>query len=149
MYREELLNWINQGSVDYGREVVQAGRWPIQISWTSLTRGQQTRGVRLFSRLKVAFAGHGRVSLMIQGFNGGLDIVAVAQQGEIFGNATTYMGNGFELLRQLRKEFARRSKSETLGLRTASMQKTCCAHAVYGAPVADTIGRLKVQWLGI
>ena len=56
LYLEELVSWINQGSVDYGREVAQAARWPTQVNWTSLTRSQQTRGVRLFSLLKVAFA---------------------------------------------------------------------------------------------
>ena len=81
---------------------------------------------------------------MIQGFSEGLDIVAVAQQGDIFGNATTYMGNGFELLRQLCKEFSLRSKSEALGLRASLMQKTFHANAAYGAPVADTVRQIEV-----
>ena len=52
-------------------------------------------------------------SLFIQGFSEGLDIVAVAMQGDFFGNSMSYMGNGYELLRQLVKEFSLRSRSES------------------------------------
>ena len=143
-YLQELVSWANQGSVDYGREIAQAARWHTQIDWTTLTRSQQTRGVRLFSVLKAAFNGHGRISLLIQGFSEGLDIVAVAQQGDLFGNATTYMGNGFELLRQLCREFSLRNKSEAVSLRASLMQKSFHANAAYGAPVADTVRQIEV-----
>ena len=103
-YLQELVSWSNQGSVDFGREIAQAARWQTQITWGSLTN----RAVRLFSLLKAAFNGHGRISLLIQGFSEGLDIVAVAMQGDFFGNSMTYMGNGYELLRQLVKEFSLR-----------------------------------------
>ena len=77
----------------------------------------------MFNVLKAAFAEHGRIQLLIQGFSEGVDIVAVEQQGDVFGNSTTYMGSGFELLRQLCKEFSLRNKSEAIGLRAALMQK--------------------------
>ena len=35
----------------------------------------------------------------------GLDIVAVAMQGDFFGNSISYVGNGYELLRQLQRIF--------------------------------------------
>ena len=68
-YLQELVRLANQGSVDYGREIAQAASWATQIDWTTLTRNQQTRGVRLFSVLKAAFPGHGRIQLLIQGFS--------------------------------------------------------------------------------
>ena len=104
-YLQELVSWANQGSVEFGREIAQCARWTTQIAYNTLTKSQQSRAVRLFSLLKAAFNGHGRISLLIQGFSEGLDIVAVAMQGDFFGNSMSYMGNGYELLRQLVKEF--------------------------------------------
>ena len=143
-YLQELVSWSNQGSVDFGREIAQAARWQTQITWGSLTKGQQSRAVRLFSLLKAAFNGHGRISLLIQGFSEGLDIVAVAMQGDFGGNSMTYMGNGYELLRQLVKEFSLRSRSEAVGLRASLMSKVFHANAAYGAPVADTVRQIEV-----
>ena len=96
------------------------------------------------SLLKAAFNGHGRISLLIQGFSEGLDIVAVAMQGDFFGNSMSYMGNGYELLRQLVKEFSLRSRSEAVSLRASLMSKVFQANAAYGAPVADTIRQIEV-----
>ena len=94
--------------------------------------------------LKAAFNGHGRISLLIQGFSEGLDIVAVAMQGDFFGNSMTYMGNGYELLRQLVKEFSLGSRSEAVSLRASLMSKVIHANAAYGAPVADTVRQIEV-----
>ena len=130
--------------MEFGREIAQSARWATQIAWGSLSRQQQSRGVRLFSRvLKSAFQTHGRIVLLFQGFSEGLDIVTVALQGDILGNATTYMGNGFELLRQLVKEFSVRSKSEAVGFRASLMQKTFHSGSASGAPVADTVRQIK------
>ena len=74
----------------------------------------------------------------------GLDIVAVAMQGDFFGNSMSYMGNGYELLRQLVKEFSLRSRSEAVSLRASLMSKVFQANAAYGAPVADTIRQIEV-----
>ncbi|CAE7624330.1 unnamed protein product [Symbiodinium sp. CCMP2592] len=84
-YIHELVAWANQASVEFGKEIAQAARWPTQIAWNTLSKSQQARGVRLFSVLKAAFADHGRITLMIQSFGEGLDIVAVAMQGDVFG----------------------------------------------------------------
>ena len=73
-YVHELVAWANQASVEFGKEIAQAARWPTQIAWNTLSRSQQTRGVRLDSVLKAAFADHGRITLMIQSFGEGLDI---------------------------------------------------------------------------
>ena len=105
------MTWANQGSMEFGREIAQSARWATQRAWGSLSKQQHSRAVRLFSVLKSAFQTHGRIALLIQGFSEGLGIVAVALHGDVLGNATTYMGNGFELLRQLVKEFSLRSKS--------------------------------------
>ena len=93
--------------------------------------------------LKAAFNGHGRISLLIQGFSEGLDIVAVAMQGDFFGSMA-YMGNGYELLRQLVKEFSLKSRSEAVSLRASLMSKVFHANAAYGAPVADTVRQIEV-----
>ena len=76
------------------------------------------------------------ISLLIQGFSEGLDIVAVAMQGDFFGNSMSYMGNGYELLRQLVKEFE--------AVRGFSDVEVFQANAAYGAPVADTIRQIEV-----
>ena len=63
---------------------------------------QQNRAVRLQALLSAAFAEHGRITLMVQGFQEGLDISPEfdSRASEPYGNR-----NGFELLRQLTKEF--------------------------------------------
>ena len=119
-YLQELVSWANQGSVEFGREIAQCARWTTQIAYNTLTKSQQSRAVKLFSLLKAAFNTHGRISLLIQGFSEGLDIVAVAMQGDFFGNSMSYMGNGYEL------------------------SKVFQANAAYGAPVADTIRQIEV-----
>ena len=117
-YLQELVSWANQGSVEFGREIAQCARWTTQIAYNTLTKSQQSRAVRLFSLLKA-----GRISLLMQGFSEGLDIVAVAMQGDFFGNSMSFMGNGYELLRQLVKEFSLRSRSEAVSLRASLMSK--------------------------
>ncbi|CAE7278428.1 unnamed protein product [Symbiodinium sp. CCMP2592] len=139
----ELVAWANQASVEFGKEIAQAARWPTQIAWNTLSKSQQARGVRLFSVLKAAFADHGRITLMIQSFGEGLDIVAVAMQGDVFGNSLSYMGNGFELLRQLAKEFSLRSRAEAMSLRAMLMARTFRAQDS-SAPVADTVRQIEV-----
>ena len=133
-YLQELVSWANQGSVEFGREIAQCARWTTQIAYNPLTKSQQSRAVRLFSLLKAAFNGHGRISLLIQGFSEGLDIVAVAM----------HTGNGYESLRQLVKEFSLRSRSEAVSLRASLMSKVFQANAACGAPVADTIRQIEV-----
>ena len=142
-YIHELVAWANQASVEFGKEIAQAARWPTQIAWNTLSKSQQARGVRLFSVLKAAFADHGRITLMIQSFGEGLDIVAVAMQGDVFGNSLSYMGNGFELLRQLAKEFSLRSRAEAMSLRAMLMARTFKAQDS-SAPVADTVRQIEV-----
>ncbi len=65
-------------------------------------------------------------------------------QGDFFGNSMTYMGNGYELLRQMVKEFSLRSRSEAVSLRASLMSKVFHANAAYGAPVADTVRQIEV-----
>ena len=143
-YIHELVAWANQASVEFGKEIAQAARWPTQIAWNSLTKSQQARGVRLFSVLKAAFSDHGRITLMIQSFGEGLDIVAVAMQGDMFGNSLAYMGNGFELLRQLVREFSLRSRAEAMSLRAMLMARTFQTQSGTSAPVADTVRQIEI-----
>ena len=134
--------------MEFGRGIAQCARWTTQMAYDTLTKSQQSRAVRLFSLLKAAFNGHGRISLLIQGFSEGLDIVAVAMQGDFFGNSMSCMGNGYELLRELVKEFSLRSRSEAVSLRASQMSKVFQANAAYGAPVADTIRQIQVAVAG-
>ena len=50
-YIYELVAWANQASVEFGKEIAQAARWPTQIAWDALSRAHQARGV-LFSVLQ-------------------------------------------------------------------------------------------------
>ena len=52
-YIHELVAWANQASVEFGKEIAQAARWPTQIAWDTLSRAQQARGVRLVIVLQV------------------------------------------------------------------------------------------------
>ena len=143
-------SWANLGSPEFGREIDQASRWHSPITWGSLTGPQQTRAVRLFSVLKTACVDHGRIALLIQGFSEGLDIIPVGDgcSNDWFGNATTYSGNGFELLRQLTREFSLRSRSEALSLRASLMSKVFQPSQLAGrssTQVSDVIRQLEVS----
>ena len=107
-------------SVTFAREIEQAARWPQPIVWGKLSKDQRTRSVRLGSLLKTAFASHSRISLLILGFQEGLDIQHGVTTGDVFANVTTYMSNGYELLR----EFSLRSRTEALSLRVQLMSRT-------------------------
>ena len=107
-YLIELIGWTSQGSVTFGREIEQSSRWTQPIVCGRLSKDQRTRAVRLCSLLKTAFASRPRIALLISDIQPGLTT------GDVFANATTYMSNGFELLRQLTKEFSLRSRTEAL-----------------------------------
>ena len=143
-YVQELVGWATLGSVEFGREIEQASRWPTPITWTSLTKSQQARAVRLFSILRTAFGSHGRISLLIQGFMEGLDILPISSSGDRFGNVSSYMGNGFELLRQLGSEYSLRNRSEGLSLRSALMARTFAGQGGSLSPVSDVIRQIEL-----
>ena len=123
-YLIELIGWTSQASVTFARAIEQAARWPQPIVWGKLSKDQRTRSVRLGSLLKTAFASHSRISLLILGFQEGLDIQHGVTTGDVFANATTYMSNGYELLRQHNREFSLRSRTEALSLRVQLMSRT-------------------------
>ena len=118
-YVQDLVAWASQGSVEYGKEIMTAARMKGPIPWENLSSGQQTRAVRLYTILRSAFSSHGRISLLIQGFAEGLDIIPgfLKHTFESMGNTS----NGFELLRQLVKEFAS-----------------------HGAPISDSVRLIEV-----
>ena len=48
------------------------------IRWSRLSREQQNRAVRLCALLRAAFVDHGRISVMIEGYQEGLDVIPEA-----------------------------------------------------------------------
>ena len=88
---------FSQGSVKFGREIELSSCWIDSIIWSRLSNEQQNRAVRLQALLASAFSEHGRISLMVQGFQEGLDISPEfdSRASELYGNR-----NGFKLLRQ-------------------------------------------------
>ena len=120
---QELVAWASQGSVQFGREIEQSTHWPTSISWSSLSVDQQSRAVRLSAILKATFGTHGRIAIMIQSFQEGIDIVPGVTLGDPYSSSNLYLGNGFELLRQLSQEFSLRSRTEGLSLRVQLLNK--------------------------
>ena len=80
--------------------------------------------------------------MMISGFMEGLDIIPGTSAGDMFGNASTYMGNGNELIRQLTREYSLRSRAECLSLRMQLVGKTFVSHGS-DSPVADIIRQIE------
>ena len=141
----EMSSWASQGSISFGREIDQAARWGSPISYGKLSKDQQARAVRPCAILKSSFVNHGRISLLISGFLEGLDIEPGSSTGDVFGNMSTYLGNGYELLRQLSKEFCLRSRSEALSLRAQLMAKEFKADSAAGnAYISDVIRQIDV-----
>ena len=120
---QELVAWASQGSVQFGREIEQSTHWPTSIAWSSLSVDQQSRAVRLSAILKATFGTHGRIAVMIQSFQEGIDIVPGVTLGDPYSSSNLYLGNGFELLRQLSQEFSLRSRTEGLSLRVQLLNR--------------------------
>ena len=120
---QELVAWASQGSVQFGREIEQSTHWPSSIAWSSLSVDQQSRAVRLSAILKATFGSHGRIAVMIQSFQEGIDIVPGVTLGDPYSSSNLYLGNGFELLRQLSQEFSLRSRTEGLSLRVQLLNR--------------------------
>ena len=141
-YLIELIGWTSQASVTFAREIEQAARWPQPIVWGKLSKDQRTRAVRLGSLLKTAFASHSRIALLILGFQEGLDIQQGVTTGDVFANAPTYMSKGYELLRQLTREFSFRSRTEALSLRVQLMSRTFQVASGSEAQISDWIRQI-------
>ena len=141
-YLIELIGWTSQASVTFGREIEQAARWPQAMVWGKLGKDQRTRAVRLCSMLKTAFASHSEIAFLILGFQEGLDFQQGVTTGDVFANATTYMSNGYELLRQLTREFSLRSRTEALSLRVQLMSRTFQVASGSEAQINDLIRQI-------
>ena len=142
-YLQELSSWAAQGSVKFGREIEQSSRWLEPIRWSKLSGEQQNRAVRLCALLRAAFIDHGRISLMIEGYQEGLDVLPEAtgsDPADAFGNR-----NGFELLTQLSREFSLRNRAEGLSLKTQLMSRVFSPDVNNGGShVSDVIRQIDV-----
>ena len=136
---QELVAWASQGSVQFGREIEQSTHWPTSIAWSSLSVDQQSRAVRLSAILKATFGTHVRTAVMIQSFQEGIDIVPGVTLGDPHSSSNLYLGNGFELLRQLSQEFSLRSRTEGLSLRVQLLNK-----AFQGQDSSDLIRQIEL-----
>ena len=142
VYLQELSSWASQGSVKFGREIELSSRWIEPIIWNRLSSEQQNRAVRLQALLSAAFAEHGRITLMVQGFQEGLDISPEfdSRASEPYGNR-----NGFELLRQLTKEFSLRNRAEALSLKTQLLARVFVPDPSSGSSqVSDVIRQIDL-----
>ena len=142
VYLQELSSWASQGSVKFGREIELSSRWIEPIIWSRLSSEQQNRAVRLQALLSAAFAEHGRITLMVQGFQEGLDISPEfdSRASEPYGNR-----NGFELLRQLTKEFSLRNRAEALSLKTQLLARVFVPDPSSGSSqVSDVIRQIDL-----
>ena len=142
VYLQELSSWASQGSVKFGREIELSSRWIEPIVWNRLSSEQQNRAVRLQALLSAAFAEHGRITLMVQGFQEGLDISPEfdSRASEPYGNR-----NGFELLRQLTKEFSLRNHAEALSLKTQLLARVFVPDPSSGSSqVSDVIRQIDL-----
>ena len=142
VYLQELSSWASQGSVKFGREIELSSRWIEPIIWNRLSSEQQNRAVRLQALLSAAFAEHGRIALMVQGFQEGLDISPEfdSRASEPYRNR-----NGFELLRQLTKEFSLRNRAEALSLKTQLLARVFVPDPSSGSSqVSDVIRQIDL-----
>ena len=146
-YSNQLVAWAAQGSEEFANEISHASRWHSQIVWDSLSRPQKNRSTRLFSILKAAFSSHPRTNMIIAAFSEGLNV-----QGSVPGMTLMTEGelksNGYELLRQLTREFSLRSRAEALSLRTSLAAKSfslSSSETTVSTVVSDTIRKLDFE----
>ena len=99
-YLQELSSWAAQGSVKFSREIEQSSRWLETIRWSKLSAEQQNRSVRLCALLRTTFIDHGRISLMIEGYQESLDVevspdLLVRVLVELVANYWSWPGGGY------------------------------------------------------
>ena len=50
-YYTDLASWASQASLEFGQEILQAGKRPVSISWSSMTIAMRSRSMRLLAIL--------------------------------------------------------------------------------------------------
>ena len=92
-----------------------------------------------------ALCGTTGISLLISGFLERLDIEPGSSAGDVFGNMSTHLGNGYELLRQLSRESVYVADLK-LSLRVQLMAKEFKADSASGnAYISDVIRQIDVH----
>ena len=142
-YYTDLASWASQASLEFGQEILQAGKWPVSISWSSMTIAMRSRSMRLLAILKSSFQGHPRTSNLIHAYMEGIQVSSgmseVSREQDC---------NGYELLRQLAREYSLRSRGEALAFRTSLATKTFVVPSNETSPssmVSDTIRRIELE----
>ena len=142
-YYTDLASWASQASLEFGQEILQAGKWPVLISWSSMTIAMRSRSMRLLAILKSSFQGHPKTSNLIHAYMEGIQVSSgmpeVSREQDC---------NGYELLRQLAREYSLRSRGEALAFRTSLATKTFVVPSNETSPssmVSDTIRRIELE----
>jgi len=123
--------------------ILQAGKWPVSISWSSMTIAMRSRSMRLLAILKSSFQGHPRTSNLIHAYMEGIQVSSAMSEV-----ARDQDCNGYELLRQLAREYSLRSRGEALAFRTSLATKTFVVPSNETSPssmVSDTIRRIELE----
>ena len=142
-YYTDLASWASQASLEFGQEILQAGKWPMVISWSSMTIAMRSRSMRFLAILKSSFQGHLRTSNLIHAYMEGIQVssglLEVSREQD---------RNGYELLPQLAREYSLRSRGEALAFRTSLATKTFVVPSNETSPssvVSDTIRRIELE----
>ena len=141
-YYTDLASWASQASLEFGQEILQAGKWLVSISWSSMTIAMRSRSMRLSTILKSSFQGHPRTSNLIHAYIEGIQVSSgmseVSREQDC---------NGYELLRQLAREYSLRSRGEALCI-SDFVSKTFVVPSNETSPssmVGDTIRRIELE----
>ena len=136
-YVQALRSWSMLASDKLATEISQAMAWPEEIVTSQLTAGQQARSARLFAILRAAFSNHPRVDSLIRAFEAGAPIHNSPMKP--FGSC------GFELLRVLGLEFALRTRTEAICLRSELMKKEFRVDSRSSHMVSDLLRAMAVE----
>jgi len=117
----------------------ESGRFQFHGRWDD----DFSRSMRLLAILKSSFQGHPRTSNLIHAYMEGIQVSSgmpeVSREQDC---------NGYELLRQLAREYSLRSRGEALAFRTSLATKTFVVPSNETSPssmVSDTIRRIELE----
>lgn len=137
-YVQSLRSWSMLASDRLANEISQAISYPGEIVTSHLTAGQQARSSRLFAILRSAFSNYPpRIDSLIRAFEAGAPIHNSPMKP--FGSC------GFELLRVLALEFAFKTRTEAVCLRSEVLKKTFRVDVNSPSQISDLLRSMAVE----